>query len=187
MSLIAACAPTGADAAPDGAMRVLESARQEGAGSGQIALLEDGDVSYDEYETAMNRAFECMRDAGLAVSVAGTQRQNGTTVIKYTVQGTTAGTDLAGAAGKSLQDDCYLTEARFVDMYWQTQSPDALAWASRRAAALEPLLRECLVTDGADVSADASFEELINAASDRTQLNSTSDCMGEIGYSTWDG
>jgi len=186
--VLTACAGAGpaADPEPPPPASLVESARDGGAGPDQLAELED-DVTYAEYETAMNRAFECMRAAGLAVTVTGTGRQNGTTVLRYTVSGTTAATDLAGSAGQELQDACYVREARFVDMFWQTQSEEALAWSARQEAALAQPLRDCLVADGTDVPGDASFLDLVHAASDLTARDPSSDCMGDIGYSSWDG
>ncbi|NNH07791.1 hypothetical protein [Cellulomonas fimi] len=166
---------------------VIQLAEQAEVGAEQMAILEDGDVTYDEYETAMNRAFECMRTAGFAVTVTGTNRQNGTTVLDFSVQGTTSDTDLATQAGRSRQEACYVEEARFVDAFWQTASDEVVAFEERRASALEPLLRECLASAGADVPTDASFVDLVHVASDLTSKNRTDDCIGEIGFSTWDG
>jgi len=155
----------------------------------QLTVFDDGDVTYDEYEGAMNRAFECMRDAGLRVAVAGTTTQNGVTVLNYTVAGTTSQTDLAGPAGRGLQDDCYDRAARYVDSYWQVASDDAVAYFERRAAALAPPLRACLTDAGRDFPADASFDDLLHIAVElqESDPDPASDCIGVIGYASWRG
>ena len=170
-----------------GAPGYVDRARAAGASDEQLVALDDGDVTYAEYETAMNRAFDCMRDANLAVNVAGTKSYHGTTILDYSVISRGAATDSAGSASRDLESGCYDREARFVDMYWQTSTADAVVWNARRDAALGPVLRACVEKDGADVPDDASFADLIHTATDLTQSDPSSDCMGDIGYSTWNG
>jgi hypothetical protein len=189
-ALLGGCSggPAAPVATPTGPVDIATQARQaKGVDPEQLAVFDDGDVTYDEYETAMGRAFDCMRDGGLKVVVAGTKTQNGVTVLSYTIAGTSRETDLAGPAGRKLQDDCYDRAARYVDSYWQVSSDDAVAYFERRAAALTPPLRTCLTDAGGDFPADASFDELLHVAVDLTEKDPASDCIGEIGYSSWQG
>lgn len=190
VALTAACSagPASSDSTPTGPVDIAAQARQaKGVDPEQVAVFDDGDVTYDEYETAMNRAFDCMRDAGLKVVVSGTKTQNGVTVLNFTIAGTSSETDLAGPTGRKLQDECYDRAARYVDSYWQVSSDDAVAYFERRAAALAPLLRACLTNAGGDFPADASFDDLIHIAVRLTEKDPASDCMGDIGYSSWRG
>jgi len=145
----------------------------------QLELLESGTVTYEDYELAMNRAYDCMREAGVTVDIKGVKKYHGVTVLDATTQ--TADGDPA------ISDDCYLRHARYVDAYWQVSSPDAIAYADRRADALKPLLRDCLTERGIDWPKDASFEELGNLAFDPAAAPDETNCLDEIGYSDWDG
>ena len=188
--LLAGCSGEPTEPAPTatGPVDIATQARQaKDVDPEQVAVFDDGDVTYEEYEAAMNRSFECMRDAGLRVNVVGTKTQNGVTVLNYTVSGTTTGTDLAGPAGRGLNEGCYARAARYVDSYWQVSSDDAVAYFERRAAALAPPLRACLTDAGADYPTDASFDELLHVAGQLWEKDQTTDCIGEIGYSSWNG
>ncbi len=154
-------------------------ARESGAAQDQLDILESGEVTFEQYELAMNRAYECMREAGVTVDVKGVKKYHGVTVIDATTQGDDEATAVA--------DDCYLRHARFVDAYWQVSSPDAVAYADRRAAALKPLLQDCLTARGIDWPSDASFDDLANLAFDPAAMTGNSNCLDEIGYSEWDG
>jgi len=153
-------------------------ARAAGVDEAQLAVLESGAVEFEDYETAMNRAYDCMREAGATVDVRGTKSYHGVTVIDATTQ--------ALDAGDAAVDDCYTRHALYVDSYWQVSSPDAVAYAERRAVALTPALRECLTGQGVDWPRDASFEELSNLAFG-PDLDPASNCLERIGYPTWEG
>jgi hypothetical protein len=155
-------------------------AKAAGADPSQIALFDDGAISYSDYETAINRYASCARDAGYPVTIGGTSIRQGVTVLDYTV---TVPTGMTSA----LSDACYDKYAKFVDAYWQASSPDARAFSGRREKALGPQLRDCLNRYKVDVPADASFDELVKASVEHVQKDGSQDCMSDIGYGAWQG
>jgi hypothetical protein len=201
VAVLAACSssPSSPDApADDPVVAAAAAARAHGADQSQVDVFADGHVTYDEYEQAMTRAFECQRALGATVSVTGTVEKGGVTRIQYTT--TTGGADTAAL------DDCYTRFAQAVDMYWQVSSPDALAFQEQRAAALMPALRECLTEHGVDWSDDESFHDLLakgvrgqqvtEAPEGGSELPATVtaddggpafNCPLEIGYPDWAG
>jgi hypothetical protein len=180
---LAGCSPsTPATTAPspDAVAGAMAAAKAAGADPSQIALFEDGAISYADYETAINRYASCARDAGYTVTIDGTRSSQGVTVLNYTLTVPTGKTS-------ALSDACYDKFAKFVDMYWQASSPDAIAFSDRREKALKPQLRDCLSKYKVDVPADASFDELIKAAVDHLQKDGSQNCMDDIGYGAWQG
>lgn len=188
-------AAVGACAAPvdegvgeqDPAAAVAQEARAAGADAAQVAALDDGEVTYEEYEAAMTRAFACMREQGFQVDVRGTRPYNGVPVLDFQVRGTTAGTSLDTDAGRALLEDCTTRHSTHVEGFWQTLSPDAVAFTERRDAALRPLLRTCLEDNDVDVPDDASMQDMVASATDLLVRTDGVDCMTEIGYPTWTG
>ena len=157
-------------------------AEQAGADPTQLEMLSDGRVDYSEYETAMNRAFDCMRAAGTTVNVAGTMMQNGVTVfdVTFSAPGAT-GTEASGPS-----DACFEKYASYVDTAWQSLSPESVAYSERRHVALKPLLQDCLSRHGVDWSDDQTWLELSDHAIDQ-RASDPYNCYAEIGYSGWQG
>ncbi len=144
----------------------------------QISILESG-VEFEDYELAMSRAYECMRDAGITVDVRGVRTYHGVAILDTATSSTNA--------EAALVDHCYERHARYVDAYWQVSSPDAVAYAERRATTLKPLLQKCLTRKGIDWPVDASFEDLSALAFGPQQDLREFNCLDDIGYSDWDG
>lgn len=181
LAVFTACAPSDASPPVDDAPSLEASAteaREAGASEEQVAVLESGEIAFEDYEAAMNRAYACMRDAGVTVDVVGVRSYHGVTVLDATM--------VAPEGGDAVVDECYLEHARYVDAYWQVSSPDAVAYDERRATALKPLLRDCLTQRDVDWPADASFDELARLALD-PGASAEENCLDAVGYSTWDG
>jgi hypothetical protein len=179
----AACSPAVVpDDAPSATLSPLESAadsaRAGGADAAQVAVLESGTVEFEDYESAMNRAYECMRAGGVEVVVHGVTPHHGVTVLDVAIE--------SSPEADALADDCYHRHAEYVDAYWQVSSPDAVAYDERRAVALTPPLRQCLTEHDIDWPKDASFTELSNLAFG-PGTDPAANCLDEIGYSEWDG
>ncbi len=166
--------------------RALTKARAAGADKTQLDILSKSTLAYVDYESAMNRYFDCLRKAGYSVNIGRPASRNGVTLLEYTV-GAAPGHG-APADGKidPVSWGCYTKYARFVDTYWQTSTPDALAFEERREKALAPDLRVCLSKHGVDVPTDASFTDMIQLSTGLLQKTKFS-CMDEIGYSDWQG
>ncbi len=168
------------DAAPP--VTAVEAARQAGAGAAQLKLLEDGDVNYADYESAISAAVDCMRGQGYAVTVSAPQEKDGVAFIPYDI----AVDDAAGQT-MSAADQCYVEHAQFVDQFWQVESPDVVAFRERREAALLPALRECLTKYDVDWAQDETFAELARRAfPEGGATDDPVNCLYEIGYAEWD-
>ncbi|UZN03888.1 hypothetical protein [Cellulomonas sp. S1-8] len=163
------------------------AARAAGADASQVEILQDGTVTYDEYESAMNRSFECMRERGFEVRVKGTVPSNGVTLLDYEVEGTSSGTDLESESARALIEECRTTWSTEVDRFWQVSSPDAIAYAERRDAAIKPIMRACLEKHDVDLPDDATMLDMIHAATDLQSKDEGADCITESGYTTWKG
>ncbi len=189
-ALLAGCSPDEGSPVPadtDPAAAFAAEAHAAGADEAQVAALTDGEVTYAEYEAAMNRSFECMRTQGFQVDVKGARPYNGVTILEFEVGGTNSATNLDTEAGRALLEDCNRRHSSQVESFWQAMSPDAVAYNERRDAALSPLLRECLDRNDVDLAEDASMHDMIAAATDLLVRTDGTDCVTEIGYPTWDG
>lgn len=186
----AGCTAPGTDGpgpSDDPAAAAAAAARAAGADPSQVEAFEDGTVTYAEYESAMNRSFECMRERGFEVRVTGTKPYNGVTVLDFEVEGTSSATDLETEAARALLEECRTTWSAEVDAFWQVSSPDAIAWAERRDAAVMPLMRACLEEHDVDLADDATMLDMIHAATDLQNTDESVDCITQSGYPTWQG
>lgn len=161
----------------------LASARSAGVDATQVEVLSGDEVTFAQYRAAVDRALGCMQEAGMEVVEQDVTRWNGRDLVTYAV-GSGA---LPEDQGVTVQDDCYERYARYVDEFWQTSTPDGLAYEERRASALRAPLVQCLDAYAADVPEQASFRELVVLASDHAQAQPDQDCLDDVGYATWDG
>lgn len=184
---LAACGGSGEGSATPAASGLVAEAREAGADESQLEILADGQVTYAEYEEAMNRAFACLRERDFDVDVKGTKPFNGVTVLDYQVQGTTDATNLDDPTARERMLECELRYSDAVNSFWQVMSPDAVAFIERRDVALAPALAGCLGAHDVDVPDDATMHELVLASVDLTTRDESVDCLLEVGYDEWDG
>lgn len=179
----ASAAGCGATAEPDqggGSAGAIAAAEDQGADPQQVEALADGTVTYEEYEAAFGRYFACVEDAGSRVEDRQVVTQEGIKQLHYVIATPDgASTDLATA--------CYGTHVQAIDMYWQTENPDLVAYRERRATALRPSLVACLDDAGVDPG-DATYEEMVDEVLGRgVDGRPGADCLGTIGHETWEG
>lgn len=153
----------------------------------QIDILEQPEILFADYETAMERAFTCMESANVKVNRNGTIMREGVTVLDYTFE-----TSTTNGSADQIYTDCHTEHAEYVDSYWQTSTPEGIAFSVRRAEALAPAMRTCLENLGEDVAPDASFRDMDFLASGfivkMAETDDPSyDCYETIGYNTWNG
>lgn len=172
--------PATTTAGVDAVAAEMASAVAGGADPAQIALFADGVIDYTDYESATNNFASCAKDAGLTVTIGGTSVSQGVTLLQYSVK-------IPAGKNRDLVDACYDKNLKFVDMYWQTESPDAIAYSDRRAVALKPQLQECLKGYNVDFPDDASFDDLINYSNKHMTEIDTENCMHDIGFMSWQG
>lgn len=130
-SLLAGCA--GGGPRPEADPQV-----PSGASAEQVAALEDGDVSEEEYTAGYRRLVACVTDAGYAIDEYGRP----STVYEFGID--------AGAVDSGLFDECYDREFKAIDIVWQTENPP---WTEAG-----PVLQGCL--EDAGLSTEGNEEEL---------------------------
>lgn len=161
----------------------LAEARAAGADESQLEVLSGSEVTFDQYQGAIDRALACMSDAGLEIVSNEVIRWNGKEMVSYAVGAGSLSEDQT----LPVRDECYATYAQFVDSFWQTSTPEVLAFFDRRDVALREPMEECLAGYGVDAPDQASFRELIGLASAHLGSEPDQDCLQDIGYSTWEG
>lgn len=164
---------------------LLAEATAVGADQSQLDILSGTTVVFSDYESAMNSALTCMEEGGIPVTRNGPVKSNGVVRIDYSYPGEVDG--FTAIQIYDLSEDCLDRYARFVDMYWQAESPEAVAFSERRATALRGPLEECLTGIGVDFSEDEGFYDLVSRALDVAQKDNSSDCLTTINYSGWAG
>ncbi|MCL6537116.1 MAG: hypothetical protein K6T28_00775 [Acidothermus sp.] len=171
---------------PQAALReTLQQAKAAHADESQIAILSKDEVTYADYESAMNRYFDCLRSSGYTVQIHGTKKEHGVTVLDYSLM-SPPGQQVPSDLDSDPTWSCLTKYASFVDGYWSLYSPVAYAFEQRREKALAPALRSCLRDHQVDVPADASFVEMI-ALDGHLSMRTKFSCMMAIGYQDWQG
>lgn len=76
---VASCSRSdpGPTATGDAVAQALAAVEADGGDADQLAAFADGVITYDEYEAAMTRAFDCQRALGATVTVTGTRPGQG--------------------------------------------------------------------------------------------------------------
>lgn len=155
----------------------------------QIALLADGIVTFEEYESAFGRFSACVTAAG--GEMAGVTLVHAGGIERYDYRVGAPPSEGAGDADDTLStiiDGCAPRHFNAVDAWWQTANPDAVAYKQRRAAALRTPLLDCLTEAGLRMPASATLDELVSAASnDAGERDQALSCLEKIGYDTWAG
>lgn len=173
--------------AADRAAQAVENARAAGADPSQIEILQDGVVTFEEYEAAMLRSLECMRGHGFDVRVNGTKPSDGVEVLDFEVRPTSPELEFSNEDAVAKVEECRDVWSAEVDAFWQVWSPDAVAFAERRDAAVAPAMRACLEEHGVTVADDATMRDMILASTDLQSKDADVDCVDESGYLTWQG
>lgn len=164
----------------EGVAAFATEAKAGGADASQVDLMADGVVDYADYEAAMNSYAQCVEDRGLVATIGDPSTVQGVTQIVVDVT-------LPEGGDPGQIDDCYVRKAKYIDMYWQTSSPDAMAFSERRAHALKPQLEECLAGYQVDFPEDAAFDELVDVAIQHFSEVQTENCMHDINFTFWEG
>ena len=169
-----------ASTTPDeGIVGLLEEARRAGADPAQIAALEDVEVTFAEYESAMLRAFECIRASGIEVVELGIDDGEGFPLIDYAIAATAPGLSEDEVLDEA--DGCMTRFSRYVDMAWQVYSTEATeANEARWQRVREPLLR-CLANAGEQLPSDASRTDMLASATRVLEAGGV-DCLSEVDF-----
>jgi hypothetical protein len=163
----------------EGIPGLFEEAKAAGADERQLASLSDSEITFDEYEAGMQRAFTCIRDAGIDVVELGIDESRGFPLLSYAVAASAPGfTDDETVA---VTTDCIVRFGKFVDIAWQMNSDESVEVNDARWDRVRAPLLECLADAGEDLPADASRTEML-ASSQQIMDSGGVDCLSEVDF-----
>jgi hypothetical protein len=159
--------------------QIVQDAQAAGADPSQIAILEKGDVSYADYESAVNLALTCMRKAGIDVLPPERTERTGLPQLHYGWSPQVTG--LTEAQVTALGDDCLKRYSQFVEMQYLLQ-PSSIEAMEKYFVKFRPAVVACIRKNGGTVKDEPSRDEAIQAASP-VQDKSGIDCFEKAGVS----
>ena len=171
--------PSSGESSPDFGSITLKEAQKYGADPSQITILEKGEVSYPDYEAAVNRSLQCMRDAGISVIDPVPNNNEGITLLNYGWSSTLPG--MTEDQGYALGDDCLKRFSYWVEQLYQLQ-PSSLEAMERHFDQYRDAVVQCIRTNGGTVRDDATRDEAALAAID-VENQTGVDCFRELGLS----
>lgn len=141
----------------------------DSAGSGteqaeQAFAFEDGEVTYDEYATAINNVIDCARQAGINV-VGPTPYAPDPNFLYYE---SSAETDAESAANETIIEDCQRRYSTDIEV----------AWANVNAPSQEE--NDQVYLDAIDCVETTTGDDLSDYTADSNDLNELIDLYGEI-------
>ncbi len=157
------------------------AAEANGASATQLALFEDGVLTFAEYELALLDTFDCARAAGVEVVEQGVQQtSDGYPRLSYLVPMESGGLDAEATAASF--ESCYLQHGRSADIAWQLgNDPDNQSGVFE--AKLDALA-ECLDANGVPTAPGSISQENLPeamAASERIVSEGGPSCVIESG------
>lgn len=159
--------------------QIVQDARTAGADASQIAILEKGNVSYADYESAVNLALTCMRKAGIDVLPPERTERTGLPQLHYGWSSQVTG--MTEEQATALGDDCLKRYSQFVEMQYQTQ-PSSIEAMEKYFEKFRPAVVACIRKNGGTVKDEPTREEAIQAANP-VQDKSGIDCFEKAGVS----
>lgn len=158
---------------------ILQQAQAAGAGDEQMAILEEaqaaGEVPFEVYSDAVDRALRCIREAGGQAEDRGTSESEGVLKRSYGVGAETEAADPVEFLPGATVHRCIAEHSLWVEFAYQNQPSSVEAkeafWEQHRDAIVA-----CLRAEGVDVAGDEPMSEL-------QQLSIEKYNAGEIGES----
>ena len=157
---------------------VLDAAREEGASDEQVAILADGEVTFEEYQDSVGRTMSCLREAGLDVVGGVVSETRGFPEISYSFGSVSPGRSEEQTL--AIANECLVLHSRFVEAAYQL-SPVAVEAMEQKFAPYREAVISCVRENGGELDDDAVREEVMIgsfAVQDRTGI----DCLAESGY-----
>lgn len=158
--------------------RILEDARAGGADAEQLATLESGQVTFEEYQRAVDRSLSCIRDAGIDVIGDGVTETRGFPEIQYSFAASSPGR--SDEQTTAIADDCIEAHSKFVEAAYQT-APGSIEAQEAKFETYRPAIVECLRENGVDIDDDAAQADIFPAAGKLWEVKSI-DCIAESGF-----
>lgn len=137
-----------------------------------------GEVTYGDYETAFENAFQCMEGTGAVIDVDSEVTYAGLPILDWSY--TVAESDDPDRVG-SLVGTCFDREALLVDGLYKNQ-PSAVEWIDRYQEGLREEMVGCLERQGLEVDPEAPIADLVTIDfENQVSANSSGLCSTETG------
>lgn len=157
---------------------VLADARARGANSTQLAIVESGEVSFADYQTAVTRTLSCMRDAGIGVIGDSVTNTRGYPEIMYSYAAGSEGR--SEAETDSISQACVTANSLFVEALYR-DSPAVLELIDAVFEPYRTAVLACVRDHNIEVDPNAPRQVIESSVLDvRSQTNF--DCFRESGY-----
>ena len=140
---------------------VLDQARAANADSSQIEILEKDDISFADYEAAVNRSLTCMREAGIDVVGPDVDDSTGLMLLNYGWSSDVSG--LTEDQGRALGDDCLNRFSFWVEAQYSVQ-PSSIEAKEVSFEKYRPAVVECIRDNGGTIRDNASRTEAAYAS-----------------------
>lgn len=163
----------------------IEGAEAAGATAEQIQILEEalrtGEISFEAYDEAINRALRCLREAGVAASDGGVADVAGVKLRSYSVPVDAEEADGREPVPGYSAHRCVAEHSFWVERAYQLQPASIEAQEAYYEQFREPFL-ECLREQGIELDPDEAIA-LIVRESDEAYLEDRIDvsCRNEVG------
>ncbi len=158
--------------------RLLESAREGGASDEQLAVLQGGQVTFEQYQTAVNLTVACMRDAGIEVIGDDVTQPRGFPEISYSFANSSAGRTAEQTL--AIADECIATNSMYVEQAYQ-MAPGSLEQQEAAFAPYHDAIVQCVRENGGDLPDEATASAILAAAAS-LDAQTGIDCTGQSGY-----
>lgn len=123
------------------------------------AAIEDGEMTFDQYRTAMLSALSCMEDAGLIFGGPDdSQVMSGMRVITWGVN--VADDEAQEDANALIVEDCLAKEATLVENLYRSQ-PVAMRWYDDYIEGYREEMVECLESAGVSVDRNTPMRHIM--------------------------
>ena len=157
---------------------ITAAMRTRGASPEQIAVVENGDVTFEDYQAAVGKTIACLRGAGIDVINDAVTTAPGYPVIPYSFGASSTGrTDDQTLA---IADECIYTNSFFVEGAY-ARSTAVLEVKDARFAQYRDALVSCIRSHDGQVDDDADMR-LVSIAATDVQIATGVDCLATTGY-----
>ncbi|WP_282944535.1 hypothetical protein [Cellulomonas endometrii] len=130
----------------------VDVAREQGASDDQLAVLESGDVTFQQYEAAVGRTVECLRAAGIDVIGDRVTESSGYPEINYSYAASSEGrTDDETDA---ISQACISAHSQFIEGLYRA-TPVVQEVIDERFEPFREAVVACLRDNGEDVDDEA--------------------------------
>ncbi|WP_062079206.1 hypothetical protein [Demequina globuliformis] len=142
--------------------------------------MTDGELTFEEVSSAVDRSLECMRELGFHIIDEGIDDSAGYPKRMYTYSGSPAGfADGGGDEGQA----CLEEHSFFVESAWY-DAPQSVAGRHQKLESVRPQVIACLSDIGIDVPDTATYDELLDLNLDG-YVNSGTDCVVDAGIPSY--